>query len=88
MEEIKGVNLSKLVEESSEELIADKRKMASGLVKQQLQRMEQLAIDIKNLKKQLRNKEEKLEKAQLKINKIKDGDWSLLVESKEEDQTK
>lgn len=83
MEKIEGVDLAALVTESSSDLVSEKRTKAAGLVKQLLQRMEQLATDVKNLEKQLRGKKEKLQKAQDKIEKIKGGDWSVLAEQKE-----
>lgn len=84
MEKIDGVNLEDLVEESSADLIAEKRRSVAGLIKQQLQRMEQLATDVKNLEKQLKGKREKLTKTQEKMEKIKSGDWSVLAEKKEQ----
>ena len=45
--------------------------------------MEQLAFDIKKLDKERQKKQEKFDKAQAKINRIKEGDWSLLAEGKE-----
>lgn len=43
--------------------------------------MEQLARDIKKLEKEIAGKREKFANAQNKIDKIKQGDWSLLNES-------
>ena len=83
MEKIDGVNLSDLVEESSTELVAEKRRKVAGMIKQQLQRVEQLSVDVKELEKQLKGKKEKLEKALAKIKKVKEGDWSVLMENKE-----
>ncbi len=83
MEKIDGVDLSELVEESSTELVTEKRRKVAGMIKQQLQRVEQLSIDVKELEKQLRGKKEKLDKALAKIKKVKEGDWSVLVENKE-----
>jgi hypothetical protein len=48
-----------------------------------LQRVEQLAIDVRKAKKDLESKEGKLVKAQAKIDNIKEGDWSLLSEKKD-----
>jgi seryl-tRNA synthetase len=80
---IEGVDLSELVKEASTELMAEKRRQASNIIKNHLQREEQLVYDIRNLKKNLKGKEEKLAKAQAKIEKIIKGDWSLLVEKKD-----
>ena len=78
-----NVDLSQLVEESSEELIADKRKRAASIIKAHLQRIEGLALDVRNAERELNKKKEKLEKAQQKLNKIKEGDWSLLSDKKD-----
>lgn len=78
--EIEGVNLADLVDSVSTDLVNERRKQASGVIKQQLQRMEQLNIDIKNAEKELKKKSEKLAKAQTKMDRIKSGDWSVLNE--------
>ena len=83
MEKIENVNLSELVEESSKELVADRRKQAASIVKKHLQRAEQLAVDVRQAEKSLNKKKEMLKKAQEKINKIKEGDWSLLAEKED-----
>jgi uncharacterized protein HemX len=80
---IEGVDLSELVKEASTELMAEKRRQASNIIKNHLQREEQLVLDIRQLEKNLKGKKDKLAKAQIKINKIKEGDWSLLVEKKD-----
>ncbi len=79
MKPIKGVNLAEMVKNCAEELIDIRRKEAANIIKQLLQRMEQLSIDADNLEKELRKKKEKLLKAKTKIEKIKEGQWDLLV---------
>ncbi len=88
MEKIEGVNLEELVEESSADLVEEKKKSVAGLIKQQLQRMERLATEIKNLEKEINGKRDKLKKIQEKIEKIKNGDWSVLTEKKEQKEQK
>lgn len=83
MEKIENVDLGSLVTEASTELMTDKRKSAASIIKIHLQRVEQLAIDIRHAEKDIKKKKEKLEKAQAKINKIKEGDWSLLAEQED-----
>lgn len=83
MDKIENVDLGSLVTEASTELMAEKRRVAANHIKIHLQRVEQLVIDVKKAEKELRKKKEKLEKAQAKINKIKEGDWSLLAEKKD-----
>lgn len=84
MEPIKNVNLFDLVKETSEQMIQERRKQAANLIKKELQRAEQLARDIKNLEKELNSKKSKLSTAQMRIDKIREGDWSLLIEDKSE----
>ena len=81
MEKIENVDLGNLVTEASNEIIDARRKQAAGIIKQQLQRIEQLVTDISNAEKELKKKRDKLTKAQEKIDKIKAGDWSLLAEN-------
>ena len=83
MEKLENVDLSALVEDSSKELMDEKRKQAAGLIKVQLQRIEQLSLDVRNAERTLKKKQEALAKAQQKIDKIKAGDWSLLAEQKD-----
>jgi len=88
MEKMENVDLAALVTEASGELLTEKRNSAANIIKQQLQRVEQLSIDVRNAEKQLKKKQEALTKAQDKMNKIIAGDWSLLVEKKEKDGSK
>lgn len=83
IEAIDGVDLATLVEESSRELIADKRRQAANLIKQHLQRIEGLAQEVRRSENVLKKAQEKLKKAQDKINKIKGGDWSLLADKQD-----
>ena len=83
MKQIDGVNLEELVKESSVALISDKRKEAANLVKNHLQRIEQLALDVRKAEKELKKKTEALKKAQEKMDKIKAGDWGLLSEKQD-----
>lgn len=85
MKPIEGVNLVDLVENTSVELLNDRRKQAASIIKQQLQRMEQLTIDVRNLEKELKKKQEKLVKAKAKMDKIKAGDWSLISDKPDGD---
>jgi outer membrane murein-binding lipoprotein Lpp len=80
MEKLENVNLAELVVEASDALLTEKRNGAASSIKKHLQRVEQLAIDVRKLEKELKSKKEKLAKAQAKIEKIKEGDWSLLAD--------
>ena len=84
MEQIDDVKLDELVAEASSELLDQRRKQASSAVKQILQRTEQLARDIKNLKGQVAKKQGKLDFALARIEKLKKGDWSVLQDKQEQ----
>ncbi len=83
MKQIDGVNLTELVEEGSKELISEKRSEAANIIKNHLQRIEQLSLDVRKAEKELNKKTEALTKAQDKMDKIKGGDWGLLSEKKD-----
>ena len=83
MDRIEDVDLKALVSVVSNELITEKRNVAANSIKQHLQRVEQLAYDVSSLEKQLKQKKEKLAKAQAKVDKIREGDWSLLADKKD-----
>ena len=80
MEKIDGVDLGNLVSDVAAGIVTDRRNQASGLIKQQLQKVEQLAKDIVAAEKDLEKKKGKLTQAQGKIDKIKAGDWTVLTE--------
>lgn len=83
IEKIPGVELSELVTEATSELLAERRKKAAGLIKNHLQRVEGLALDVRKKENELKKLREKLTKAQAKIDKIKAGDWSVLSDRKD-----
>ena len=80
IKKIEGLDLSDLVTEVSTDLVNERRKQAAGVIKKQLQKLEQLNIDVKNAEKELKKKTESLAKAQNKVDRIKSGDWSVLNE--------
>lgn len=82
MEKIEGVDLSQLVVESAEELVAEKRKKVGGAIKSLLLAAEQMQIEIRRGKQELQKKEEKLAKTLEKVAKLKSGDWSVLQDVK------
>ena len=87
MKEIKGVDLADLVSEVSIGLLDERREQAASIIKQQLQRMEQLTIDVKNAEKELKKKQDKLTKAQDKIDKVKSGNWQILSDIKKQENS-
>jgi seryl-tRNA synthetase len=83
MEKIEGIELDELVSDVASELVNDRRKQAASAIKVQLQKVEQLAADMKLLNKQLKEKQKKFDEVVARIEKIKGGDWSLLAEPKD-----
>ncbi len=83
MEKIEGIELDKLVSDVASELVNDRRKQAASAIKVFLQRAEQLSVDMKLLNRQLKEKQKKFDETVARIDKIKAGDWSLLAEPKE-----
>ncbi len=82
MEKIEGVDLTQLVVESAEELVAEKRKRVGGAIKSLLLAAEQMQMEIRRGKQELQKKEEKLTKTLEKVAKLKAGDWSVLQDAK------
>lgn len=79
IEKIEGVDLADLVTEASTRLLAERRVEAAGLVKNHLQRVEGLTLEVRKKEQELKKLKEKLSKAQDKVDKIKAGDWSVLA---------
>ena len=83
MKEIEGTELLDLVAEAANELLQERRSCAKGQIKKELQRIEGLASDIKKTEKELEKLRKKFNTAQEKIDKLKSGDWSVLVTEQE-----
>lgn len=82
MDAVENVDLAQLTADVATQLIDEKRRSIAGLVKQMLQRAEQLAADIKKLEKEAQGKRGQLAQALAKIEKLRVGDWSVLEEPK------
>jgi len=84
MQKIDGVDLSGLIDEVAEdrrkELIAEARKQISGIVLN----LAQWANQSKDLEKQKKKIDEKIEKAQGRLKKIREGDWNALTEPQDQ----
>ena len=80
LEKVEDLDLGQLVEEVSSDMVQERTRQAAGLIKKQLQRMEQLSKDIVAAKKELKSKQDKLVKAQDTIDKIRSGDWKVLAQ--------
>ncbi|KKN83581.1 hypothetical protein LCGC14_0298200 [marine sediment metagenome] len=86
MEQVKDVDLAELVDSSEGEIFAEKQRSVAGLVKKLLQRQEILAKEVMAAEKSLAKKKEGLFKVEVKITKLRDGDWSVLQEDKPQGQ--
>jgi len=65
-EPIEGVNLKDVVEEAATELVTERKRQATSLIKNFLMKVEGVTTEIKQLEKQLVNKKETLTKTKLK----------------------
>ena len=79
IEIIEGLDLADMVEKVSARLLLTRRCHAACLVKNHLQRQEQLEKDVAETEEKLKKLKEKLAKANAKIDKIRSGDWSVLA---------
>lgn len=80
MEKNNEINLQELVSAAAQELVDNRWKQAANTTKQQLQRIEQLSVELKRAERDIKSKREKIEKAQAKIDRIRNGDWKVLEE--------
>jgi len=79
------INLAELVEDTATSLVAALRKDYQGKIRQMLLKLEQLDKEITDGEKQLNKKRQAFTKIQARIDKLRDGDWSVL---KDNDQNK
>jgi len=86
MKKIDGIELSDLVHRALQDIHAEEEAKISSLIKKKLIEIEGLATEIQRDEKSLGKKKEKLEKAQAKLNKIKEGDWSVLADNDNQKQ--
>lgn len=84
MEKIEGVKLDELVTEASTELLQERRRGASSLIKKLLIYSEGLVDSIKRKEAELKGLRKKLSTQKEKIERLRAGDWSVLVENAEE----
>jgi hypothetical protein len=78
----KPIELGDLVKEASQQLLRERRVEASGLIKNLLVKSEQVTKDLKTKRLEVAKLEETLAYTLGKINRLKDGDWSVLKENK------
>ena len=78
----KDVELKDLVEEAASELLLEKRRGASSLIKNFLMKAEDLTVQVKTKTRELQKVEESLARTLANIEELKKGNWSILKENK------
>lgn len=84
MKQIPGVDLKQLVEETSTELLVERRRGIGGKIKAMIIKVEDLTQRKARLTSELNKVTDSLEKATELIEKLKAGDWSVIQEDKEQ----
>ena len=84
MEKIEEVDLKELVTEASAELLQQRRKGASSLIKKMLIYSEGVIESIRCKKTELKGLEKILQTQTEKMARLRSGDWSVLVEKTKE----
>lgn len=80
-EDGKEIDLQELVTAASIDIMLERRKEATNLIKGFLIKVEGLTKEIKNLENQLKTKQESLAKTNEKIQRLKKGEWNILAEN-------
>ena len=83
MKPIENIPITELIEEASRQVIAEKKKGATNLIMESLRRIEQVSRDITVCERELEKKRKELDGLNGKMEKLKGGDWSVLVEPKQ-----
>lgn len=83
MKPIDNIPITELIEEASRQVIAEKKKGATNLIMESLRRIEQVSRDITVCERELEKKRKELDGLNGKMEKLKGGDWSVLVEPKQ-----
>ena len=84
MQKVEGAELKDLVAEAAGELIRRKRDEAIDLIKKKLVRVAMLTEEIKKLNNEQTKLQVKLDNSNVIIAKLREGDWSVLQEEKEQ----
>ena len=84
MQKVEGAELKDLVAEAAGELIRRKRDEAIDLIKKKLVRVAMLTEEIKKLNNEQTKLQGKLDNANVIIAKLREGDWTVLQEEKEQ----
>ena len=83
MKPVKGIDLKEVLEETSEELLKERRTLVARKIRNLLEQSVEKGKQIKKLTKDL----DKLKKSKVKIDemikKVQDGDWSVLKDKED-----
>jgi len=88
MEEINGINLKDVFTEASEQIFNEKKASVIAKIKKLAFKIEALESDIKKNKAAINKKSSQLEGALKLAERIKSGDWSVLVDDSNNDNNK
>lgn len=88
MEKIEGVDLEQLVNDVDAELMEEKRRKASSIIRGMMADVAKWKSDRDNAQKEIAKLSDKIAKAQEKLIKIRAGDWSLLTDKQNQNQQK
>lgn len=80
MQAINGVDLNEVVEKTNLELLEEDRRKVSEEIKKIIYRIAGLKIELRDCDKKRASILEKLDKAEAKMLRVKQGDWSVLSE--------
>lgn len=83
-DEIKGVDLTALVSEVSDNIVEEKKKSAKGMIRELFYKYEGIEKEIRDLTKQLEAKKTQRDKINDRVERLRNGDWSILSEPPKE----
>lgn len=86
MKQIADTNLNDLINGAAQALLAERRQDATSRIKQVLIRQEAMAEAIKAKELELKKLNDKMAKSTAKIERLRNGDWSVLAEFETEDK--
>ena len=78
MEKIDGIDLTKLVESTAEEVRTERVKEVNRRIRWVLQSMDNAVKARKKAENEMRKADEAIQKAKDKIERIKSGDWNII----------
>jgi len=85
MQPLDGVKLEDLVKQASNDLLAKRKQELSTKIQAIFHRVDGLNEEIRKLENDLAKKRKKLESANAKLTKLRQGDWTVLEDEKKQD---